>query len=392
MSLLEKATKEVKETIYPFWSALEDDKYGGFYGRVDFDLVTHKDAPKGVILNSRILYFFSQYYLTFHDKDSFAKAKHAYEFLKRKAFDSVNGGVYWSLDYKGNPLDTTKHTYNQAFAIYALATYYEASKDEGALELALSIYSTIENKCREVVFPYYYKEAQSLDWKPVSNTKLSENGVLASRTMNTALHVLEAYTKFYEVHPFDALKEDLVSILRLFKDKIYNSSKDRLDVFFDSDYHSLIDMESYGHEIEASCLLTRACEVLGDEDITFEIIPIAEKLARVVYLRGYEKPFINNEIVKGELDKTRVWWVEAEGVNGFLNLSSLTGDKNFVQVAEDIYQGIENHFLDKRKGGCWYWDLDPSNKPSSKKDIVEPWKCPYHNGRMCFEVIRRLGK
>src|SRR5574344_568353 len=342
MSLLEKATENVNEIIYPFWSQLEDDKFGGFYGKVDFDLLTHKDAPKGVILNSRILYFFSQYYLTFLDKDALEKAHHAYLFLKNKALDSTNGGVYWSLDYKGDPLDSTKHTYNQAFAIYALATYFQASKDSEALDLAMSIYSTIENKCRDNDSLHYYKEAQSLDWKPVSNTKLSENGVLASRTMNTALHVLEAYTKFYEVHPFDALKEDLVSILRLFKDKIYNSSKDRLDVFFDSDYHSLIDMESYGHEIEASWLLTRACEVRGDEEMTSDIIPLATKLARVVYLRGYTKPFINNEIVKGDLDKTRVWWVEAEGVNGFLNLASLTGDKDFVKVAEDIYSGIED--------------------------------------------------
>lgn len=392
MDLLLEAKKEVQGRIYPFWKRLFDEENGGFYGRLDFSLKLYKDAPKGCILNSRILYFFSQYYLCFHDDEALRMASHAYMFLKDRFLDEENGGLYWSLDYLGNPLDKGKHTYSQSFGLYGLATYYKASHDEQALALAMKIYETIEKKCRDSYPPFYYKEAQSVDWKPISNDKLSEDGVLASRTMNTALHILEAYTALYDVHPFTELKENIESLLRLFLTEIYDETDNRLDVFFSSSYDSLLNMESYGHEIEASWLLTRALEVIGDEALSKEVLPVCVKLAQKVYEVAYHNPFIINQVVGGETDETRVWWVQAEGVNGFLNLSSLTNDPKYQKVAESIFQGIEDYLVDKRPGGCWFWDLDPKNLPSDHKDIVEPWKCPYHNGRMCFEVIRRVEK
>lgn len=252
MDLALAAEKEVKEQIFPFWSNLVDNKNGGFYGRVDFSLKVHHAASKGVILNSRELYFFSEYYLAFHDEKALALAKHAFVFLKEKAYDKENGGVYWSLTHSGKPLDTTKHTYNQAFAVYALSSYYEASKDDSALELAKELFTTIEMKCREKDGERYYIEAQSINFHPVKNTKLSENGVIATRTMNTALHVLEAYTKLYKVSPSKEVAKSLEEILNLFETKIYSSSLKRLNVFFDKDYNPIIDMESYGNEIEAS--------------------------------------------------------------------------------------------------------------------------------------------
>lgn len=392
MDLLLGATKEVQTRIYPFWKRLIDEDNGGFYGRVDFSLRVIKDAPKGVILNSRILYFFSQYYICFHDEEALRMATHAYNFLKDRCYDRAEGGVYWSLDYLGEPIDKGKHTYSQSFAIYGLATYYKASHDEEALALALSLYETMESKCREPYAPFYYKEAQSRDWKRISNDKLSEDGVMADRTMNTALHILEAYTALYDVHPFEKLKENIISLLHLFITEIYDETDNRLDVFFSSNYDPLLNMESYGHEIEASWLLTRAVEVIGEESISQEVLPICVKLAKKVYEVAYKKPFIINQTVRGQEDDTRVWWVEAEGVNGFLNLASLLDDPSYKKVAEDIFLGIEDKFVDKRPGGCWFWDLDSHDIPSSEKDIVEPWKCPYHNGRMCFEAIRRLRK
>jgi len=234
--------------IYEFWKKLADKENGGFYGEVDFNLNIHKEAYKGVILNSRILYFFSEYYLNYQNKESLDYAKMAFDFLK-KAIDKDNGGLYWSLDYLGNPLDTTKHTYNIAFGIYALSHYFLATKNTEALDIAFDLYKTIETKCREKDQNHYYLEEQTKFFLYKPNDELSENGVLATRTMNTALHVLEAYTALYQASKNQEVKISLISIINLFLTKIYNPSKKRLEVFFDKDYHSLLDLESYGHEI-----------------------------------------------------------------------------------------------------------------------------------------------
>lgn len=388
---LEIEAKENARKIFAFWSQLEDKENGGFYGRVTFGLQTKKKAYKGCILNSRILYFFSSYYLAFKDPKALRLADHAYAFLL-KGIDKEHGGLYWSLDYQGNPLDTTKHTYNIAFAIYALSAYYRACRKQEVIDLALDLYKTIEEKCRDRKAPYYYLEAQKADFTFQSNEKLSENGVLAERTMNTALHILEAYTGLYEACPKPEVKISLEGILNLFVEKIYDSKQDRLMVFFDGNYNSLIDLESYGHEIEASWLLTRASEVINGGICAKTISDLSIDLVQAVINRAYKPPFIINECEKGRQDLTRVWWVQAEGVNGFINAYQIKGDPSYLEKAKTLMEGIEKFFIDPRKDSEWFWDLDADNVPSSRKDIVEPWKCPYHNGRMCFEIIRRLGK
>lgn len=390
MDPIEIATKDAKQ-IYSFWSSLSDEENGGFYGRMDFDLKVHKKAQKGVILNSRILYFFSQYAMVMKEDGALQEAKNAYEFLK-KAVDRTYGGVYWSLDYKGRPLSRNKHTYNLAFAIYALSYYYKATKDEEAIELAYSLYQTIEDKCRDKDGPRYYKEEQKEDFTYKDNIELSENGVLATRTMNTALHVLEAYTGLYMAKPSKEVGNSLQSILDLFLGKIYDPEKKRLGVFFDKDYNSILNLESYGHEIETSWLLLEAADALQDEKLTARILPVSMDLAESVRIKAYDEPFIINEKVKKHLDQTRVWWVQAEAVNGYLNCYQRTGNKDYYDLAITILTGIQDYFLDYRPNSEWFWDLDDWNKPSSRKDIVEPWKCPYHNGRMCFEILTRLNK
>ena len=195
--MLKAEVKEhLKNDIIPFWQGMKDEVYGGFYGYLGFDLKLDKEAVKGCILNSRILWFFSNAYMILGEKSLLESARHAFLFLKEHCVDRQYGGVYWSLNYKGEPDDTTKHTYNQAFAIYALSSYYDASRDEEALEIAHSLYNLVETKCKD---EYGYLEAFSRNFEPVDNDKLSENGVLAEKTMNTLLHVFEAYTELYRV-------------------------------------------------------------------------------------------------------------------------------------------------------------------------------------------------
>ena len=139
------------EDIIPFWKNLRDDKYGGYYGYLSFDHELDKKAVKGCILNSRILWFFSSAYTLLREESLLDEARHAYDFLRGKCIDKINGGIYWSMTYDAKVADGTKHTYNQAFAIYALSAYYEASGNEEALELAMELFNIVENICKDAI-------------------------------------------------------------------------------------------------------------------------------------------------------------------------------------------------------------------------------------------------
>ena len=229
--------KHLSENIIPFWNQLKDEKYGGFWGYMDYKLQINKESEKGVILNNRILWFYSTAYSLLKEPELLEMAKHAYGFLTDYCYDAKHGGVYWSVTFDGKALDDSKHTYNQAFAIYALSAFYEASRNKEALELAYKLHDVIEGKCRD---NNGYLEAFNRDFTPTTNEKLSENGVMAERTMNTLLHVMEAYAELYRVDGVGAIRDNLYEIMRLFRDKIYDSEKRRFKVFFDLDYHSLI--------------------------------------------------------------------------------------------------------------------------------------------------------
>lgn len=374
----------LQEVILPFWQHLLDAENGGFTGYVDYDLEKDNTAEKGVILHSRILWTFSNAYQRFERSEYLVCAKHAYAFLK-KCFDFEYGGVYWSMTCDGQPLDTTKHTYCQAFAIYALTAYYAATKEAEALQKALDLFHLIEGHCRD---EKGYLEAQNRAFLPIENHKLSENGVMASKTMNTLLHVLEAYTPLYELTNDPHVKEKLVEAIDTFLRYAYNPEKCRMEVFFDLHYRSILDMQSYGHDIEANWLITRAAKmVLAGEELE-RINEMALALSISVYERAFDGNFLFNECVNGKVDKTRVWWVQAEAVVGFINAFQLSGDEKFLLAARTIWHSIGLHFFDKRSGGEWFWALDEQNMPIAKP-IVEPWKCPYHNSRMCMELFDR---
>lgn len=388
---MQKMVSEIKEhltsDIIPFWEALKDDVYGGFYGYMGYDLKVDEKAVKGCILNSRITWFFANAYTLLGDKELLSYARHGYEFLKNNCIDKENGGVFWSLTYDGKPEDTTKHTYNQAFSIYALSSYYEASKDEEALELAKQLLELIEEKCTN---ENGYMEAFTREFKPEDNDKLSENGVIAEKTMNTLLHVFEAYTELYRVSKDARAKERLEWMMELMAERIYNPALHRQEVFFDNDYHSLIDLHSYGHDIETAWLIDRGVEVLDEESYRKKMSSITKTLTEEIYKVAFDGRSLANECEKGVVNQNRVWWVQAETVVGFLN--GYQQDKShteYVEAAKSQWQFIKDYVIDKRKGSEWFWEVNPDGTPIQDRPIVEPWKCPYHNGRMCFEVIKR---
>lgn len=402
MKLATEAKEHLLGKIVPFWRSLRDDERGGWYGYVSYDLKVDKEAVKGCILNSRITWFFSNVYLCckegliseedcrkygFSPEDIRAEAEHGYEFLKEHCLDRKNGGIYWSLCADGTPEDTTKHTYNQAFSIYALSSYYEAIGDEEALKTAFELFDLIEEKCTDKVG---YLEAFTVDFQPESNEKLSENGVMAAKTMNTLLHVFEAYTQLYRVSGNEKVGERLEWILDTFADKIYNPKRHRQEVFFDENYNSIIDLHSYGHDIETAWLIDLGVEVLKNPDYEKKLTPITKDLTAQIYRTAFNGHSLANECERGTVNTHRIWWVQAESVVGFLNGYQKDNSRaEYLDAVLNQWTFISEHVVDGRAGSEWFWEVDETGRPYPDRPIVEPWKCPYHNGRMCIEILKR---
>ena len=370
--------------ILPFWENLADEKNGGYYGYVDKNLVVKQDAHKGCILNSRTLWTFATAARVLEDPFYLTYAKRAYDFMT-KFEDKENGGVYWSVTYDGQPIDTTKHTYCQAFAVYGLAAYYRATGEKEAFDRAMALYRVIEDKCRD---EGGYGEAFRYDFGPESNEKLSENGVMASRTMNTLLHVLEAYAELYRAGGDETVKKAAQDALECFLKVMYNKDLRRLEVFYDADFNSIIDLQSYGHDVEASWLMWDAVEAVIPENEQAEYKAMCLDLLNSVLERAMTDKGFHNECEKGIVDEKRVWWVQAEAVLGFENAWKLTGDEKYKENLEKVWQFIQDVTIDHRDGGEWYAYTTVEGKPLGKP-MVDEWKCPYHNGRMCLRIAER---
>ncbi|HPX26248.1 MAG TPA: AGE family epimerase/isomerase [Treponemataceae bacterium] len=398
--------QHLNSVILPYWNSLKDST-GGFYGFVDHNLTVNKKADKGVILNSRILWFYSNVYLSTGDESSLAYADHAYDFLINSCLDKENGGLFWMINSDGTVKDTVKNAYNQAFGIYALSSYYRASGNKDALNVAYSLFECIESYCAD---EYGYLEAFDKTWKNAVESAICDQGVVADKTMNTLLHVLEAYTEllYSDAHPSVARK--LLRILNICKDKMYNPELKRLEVFFDRKMETLSDIHSYGHDIEAAWLLDRACEVLeanshilsyDENKELYSSAKIIREMDSIISQQilniAFKDGALNNE-ARGEktgnphIDTDRIWWVQAETVVGFYNEYEKSGSKIFLEASEAVYDYIEKYVVDKRKGGEWFWYVDNKGIPKTDHGITEPWKCPYHNGRMCIELINRMKK
>ena len=389
LNLSHDVQKELDERIFPFWSDLADYENGGFYGYVGYEGIINKEAEKGVILNTRILWFFSAVYCLEKKDEALKLANHAYDFMNKKLFDDEYDGLYWMVDFKGQPTDNRKHIYNQAFGIYGLCQYYKATGKEEALNKAKKLFDLIEKKCEN---SNGYLEEFDRKWNEKENEMLSENNVISDRTMNTHLHVLEAYTLLYEVSKDDAVAKRLYYLLDLIKNKIYSEEKHSLKVFFDANWNETIDLQSYGHDIEGTWLIDRAAEVLGDKELTESTHVYTSKITENIYQKAYSPLGVINETAEGVTDAGRVWWVQAESIVGFYNAFEKTGDSKYLRASQELFKFIEKFLVDKKENSEWYWKLEEDNSPIVNLPIVEPWKCPYHNGRMCIEIIERMAK
>lgn len=131
--------------------------------------------------------------------------------------------------------------------------------------------------------------------------------------------------------------------------------------------------------------------MLADASYKKKMEGITGTLTQSVYETAFDGRSLANECEKGTVDEKRVWWVQAEAIVGFLNGWQKEPEKTeYLQAAKALWKFIRTYLADPREGSEWYWYVGKEGNPAKEKPIVEPWKCPYHNGRMCMEVMRRL--
>jgi cellobiose epimerase len=389
--LLNFSNKQLFENILPFWKKYTiDKKYGGFLGQINNDLSVEENAEKGLVLNARILWTFSAVYGKYHKNDDLEIAHRAYYYIVEKFFDSEFGGYYWSLTFDGKPQTVKKQIYAQAFVIYALVEYFKITNNPDALNRAKDIFVLMEKKSFDTA-DNGYVEACNRDWSATEDLKLSEKDMNEKKSMNTHLHVLEAYTSLYTVWKDPLLKGKLENLIRIFNHIIVDQNDNHLLLFFNEKWESKSTLISYGHDIEASWLMHEAALVTGNKELIEAIekqaVKIAESTLKGITAKGgliYE-----DDRAGKHHEYEHEWWVQAEAVVGYLNTYILTREPKYLDAAFVVTKFIEKYVADS-KDGEWYFRVDPDGKPVTKHEKAGFWKCPYHNTRACLEIMHRM--
>ncbi|MFA6401395.1 MAG: AGE family epimerase/isomerase [Salinivirgaceae bacterium] len=383
--------QELHQNILNYWiKNTVDVKNGGFIGHINHYNVPNPTAPKGSVLNARILWTFSSAYRIFKNPEYFEMANRAYHYILQHFIDKKYGGVYWELDYLGNPLNPRKQIYALSFVIYGMVEYYRACGEQKALQTAIELYELIEKHSFDTKRNGYI-EALSENWEKLADLRLSEKDANESKTMNTHLHILEAYTNLYRVYKDANLQKALENLIHLFLDKFIRTDTYHLNLFFDDDWNLKGDIISYGHDIESSWLLLEAAEVLGNSALIEKVKPVSVNMAKAVFpaIDSDGGMFAEKEPSHNKLDTDKHWWPQAEAVVGFYNAYQLTGELEFAQKSVNSWEFIKKHIIDY-KNGEWIWRVNQQGITNDQDEKAGFWKCPYHNGRVCMEIFERI--
>ncbi|MBI9071149.1 MAG: AGE family epimerase/isomerase [Melioribacteraceae bacterium] len=387
------ASDILENNILSYWiNNTQDNDNGGFYGRITDNGIVEKDSPKGLILNSRILWTFSNAAAKYPGGEYSKIADRAYNYLMDKFEDKVYGGFYWMLDSMGNPIDDCKKIYGQAFTIYGLAEYFNITKNEAVLKKAIELFHKIEEHNYDKINTGYF-EVSYRNWKLANDVRLSEVDMNEQKSMNNHLHIIEAYTNLYRYWKNPVLKEKIIQLINNFTDHIINSETQHLILFFDELWNRRSKAVSYGHDIEAAWLLCEAAEVIGDKSLISKIENTAIKISDVI-LSGAIKEDGNilYEIDNnGKLHDYTDWWPQAEAVIGFLNSYQITNNEKYLEASLKCWEFANKYLVDKIEGE-WHYKVLPDKKIDTSVHKVSEWKGPYHNGRACMEIINRIEK
>ncbi|MBL0359317.1 MAG: AGE family epimerase/isomerase [Chitinophagaceae bacterium] len=379
------------DAILAYWAKNTFDSINGcFAGRIDENNIIQPGAPKGSVLNSRILWAFSAAYSLANREEYLHLARVACNYIIKNFIDGKYGGVYWTLHANGKPLDTKKQVYALAFTIYGCSAYHQASNDELAKNTAIELYRVIEQFSFDEECTGYL-DAFTRDWKEMDDIRLSAKDANEKKTMNTHLHILEAYTALYKIWPDDSLKGKIILLIKNFIEYIIDSRSHHLMLFFDEWWNVKSGTISYGHDIEASWLLLEAAEATGDGHLIAACKNIAVKIA-VAAAEGVDKDgglFYEYEPGRDHFIKEKHSWVQAEAMVGFFNAWQISGDVNFLNQSLQSWN-YTKEFIRDHQYGEWYWGRAADGTVMKGQDKAGIWKCPYHNTRACIEIISRV--
>ncbi len=385
--LRQEARAEARH-ILDWWRTHMPDAGDGFYGEIDAGGRPVPDAPRSVILYTRMLWFFSAMATYLRSNEALALAQRAGAYIRAHFLDPDHGGLYWRLDHRGQVIDAKKQGYAQAFGVYAFAESFRATGDQGSLMVARQLQRDIEERFWE---PEYggYIEALSAYWRDPGDQRLSARDADCPKSMNTHLHVLEAYTALHRVAPDEISNAALYRALDIFAERFGNGRDGHLRLFFDMDWTDRTAAVSYGHDIEASWLMWEAAEALNDRDMMARVRPLVLGLAEATLKDGmngrgglaYERSY------DGHVDPDGEWWGQAEGMIGFVNAWQMTGEPGYLDAATGLWEYLKDQYR-AGKGGEWTWyGADAARPPVG---LAGQWKCPYHNGRAMIELDHRL--
>ena len=378
------------DSILKYWSEHTlDNQNGGFIGQIDFNDNVIANAEKGSVLNARILWSFSASYQVTKNEEHKKLATRAFEFLSKHFYDAEFGGLFWSINVDKTPKDTKNQIYALAFAIYGLSEYYVISKEEKALEIAINLYLQIERHSYDSINGGYL-EAFTREWRPIADLRLSAKDANEKKTMNTHLHIVEAYANLFKVWKDKKLQDTIAELLETIEKHFINSEIGHLKLFFNEEWIEKPDVISYGHDIEAAWLLLHCAEISEDETLIANYKKHAIQMAEVTQ-EGldtdgglwYELDPENNELIA-----EKHWWVQAEALIGFYNAYQLTGDEKYLDLVLKNWDFTKKYILDKQNGE-WFWGVY-RDYSLIEKDKAGFWKCPYHNSRACLELIQRI--
>lgn len=385
----EEVTKELTD-ILAWWENYTVDKgYGGFYGSINNENIADTAAPKGIVLNSRILWTFSAATIYTASEKQLALATRVFNYILRYFIDTEYGGVFWSVDKVGKAHDSRKQIYGIAFCIYGLSEYYKLTGNSMALHTAKQLFSQIEEHSLDKI-KGGYTEALTRDWQPLHDLRLSEKDDNEKKTMNTHLHIVEAYANLYRVWPDKKLRERIIGLLEIFDTHIINRQTNHLNLFMDEDWTIKSTLQSFGHDIEAAWLLQECAEVAEHNVYINKFKETAIKLADAA-AEGLDKDgglWYEYEPVTNHLMKEKHSWPQAEAMVGFFNAWQITGDQKYLDYSIRSWDFIKQHIKDNQHGE-WYWGVY-DDYTTMEKDKAGFWKCPYHNSRACLEIIKRL--
>ena len=384
---------DLRGNILPFWiQQVVDPASTSFHGALTNDLTLDAVVERGALLTSRILWTYSAAYRQYGAPEYLKMAERARADLMTRFHDDEHGGFFWAVDADGRVSNDRKQVYGQAFAIYALSEYHAATGRADALEEAIAVFRLIESKARE---PQHggYLEAFARDWSTIADMRLSALDLNAPKSQNTLLHVMEAYTNLLRVWPDATLRSALADLVDIMLSRVVDPARGHLGLFFTEDWQSLSDRVSFGHDIEAAWLLTDAAKVLGDADLLARIEALAVHIAKVTLAQGVDADgaLFYEGGPEGISNSDKEWWPQAEAVIGFLNAAQISGDAKFLAAALRTWDFIATHLID-RTHGEWFRAVTREGVAHADALKVSFWKCPYHNGRMGLEAVRRIDR